>query len=83
MLEPKCETCGQPATVHETEISAGKATSRHLCEEHGAPLLPPVAPPVDPNVWAAFRDAEAYYRGLSDAEREKLARLYRLGRRAM
>jgi protein-arginine kinase activator protein McsA len=78
MLGPKCETCGQPATVHETEIAAGKATTRHLCEAHGAPSLPPV----DPEVQAALlRDAEEYLRGLSDAEREELARAYRYPRR--
>jgi hypothetical protein len=81
MLGPKCEICERPATIHETEITAGKATSRHLCEEHGAPLLPP-AP--DPDAQAALlRDLEAYYRGLSDVERAELARLYRLRRRAI
>ena len=29
-----CEICGQPASVHETEIRDGQKVERHLCAEH-------------------------------------------------
>ena len=29
----QCERCGKPATVHSTEISGGKATEHHLCDQ--------------------------------------------------
>ena len=80
MLGPKCEVCGQPAAIHETTIEAGEATSRHFCQEHGQPLLPPV----DPGVQAAsLRALEEYFHSLSDAERENMALLYRLTKRGI
>jgi hypothetical protein len=29
-----CDVCGQPATVHSTEIRDGMTAERHLCAEH-------------------------------------------------
>jgi hypothetical protein len=80
MLQPKCDVCGQPATIHETVIRGGEATSRHLCSEHGEPLLPSVDPGSQA---AALQAAEEYYRSLSEAEREHLALVYRLTRRGI
>ena len=80
MLGPKCDICGQPATIHETTIETGEATSRHFCQEHGGSLLPPI----DPDVQAAsLRAMEEYYYSLSDAERENMALLYRLSKRGI
>src|SRR4051794_34011897 len=30
-----CDICGQPASVHMTEIRDGHKVERHLCAEHG------------------------------------------------
>jgi hypothetical protein len=61
MTKPNCDVCGKPATVHETVREAGAVTSRHFCQEHGE-----------------LRVIEEYYRrGLSEAEWEPIARLYR------
>jgi hypothetical protein len=80
MLQPRCENCGQLATIHETAIIAGKAASRHFCLEHGKSSLPPVDPGVQ---GASLREAEEYYRSLSDAEREHMALVYRLTKRGV
>lgn len=75
MHGPRCAICGRPATVHETAIDAGATTSRHLCPEHGEPLLPKV----DAGAQAAGLQAlREYYDGLSEAW---LALAYRLSRR--
>ena len=34
----KCENCNNPATVHLTEIKAGKKVEKHLCESCAAQL---------------------------------------------
>jgi hypothetical protein len=31
-----CDICGQPASVHMTEIGDGRMVERHLCAKHGA-----------------------------------------------
>jgi protein-arginine kinase activator protein McsA len=80
MLQPKCDICGEPATIHETTIESGKATSRHFCQEHGAPSLPPVDKAYQA---ASLRAMEEYYHSLSDAERENMALLYRLTKRGI
>jgi hypothetical protein len=80
LLQPRCDLCGRPATIHETAIRAGETVSRHFCQEHGEPPLPPV----DPGVQAAsLRAAEEYYLSLSDAEREHMALVYRLTKRGI
>jgi hypothetical protein len=71
MHGPGCGICGRPATIHETAIDAGVTTTRHLCPEHGEPLLPKV----DADALQAMRE---YYDGLSEAH---LALAYRLSRR--
>jgi hypothetical protein len=77
MLHPNCDICGQPATVHETAVEGGGAVTRHLCQEHGGPALPAVV--LEPQ---AAQAAEELYRGLSDAEKEHFALLYRLTHRS-
>lgn len=38
-IEPKkCEVCGGPATLHQTEIENGAPVPHHYCERHGEPL---------------------------------------------
>src|SRR5947199_10141112 len=32
----KCDNCNKPATVHLTEIKAGKKIEKHLCEQCAA-----------------------------------------------
>src|SRR6266702_4813972 len=34
MVGSTCDVCGQPATVHATEIHDDKRTERHLCAVH-------------------------------------------------
>jgi hypothetical protein len=80
MLQPGCDICGQPATIHETAVRAGEAVTRHLCREHGESSLPAVIPGVQA---ASLQAAEEYFRSLSDAEREHLALVYRLTRRGV
>jgi hypothetical protein len=80
MLQPKCDVCGQPATIHETLIKGGEAASRHLCQEHGESSLPTVVPGVQAT---PLPTAEELYRGLSEAEREHMALLYRLTKRGV
>jgi hypothetical protein len=79
MLQPKCDICGQPATIHETAIRAGEAVSRHRCQEHGESFLPTRIP----GVQASLPTAEELYRSLSEAEREHFALIYRLTRRGV
>jgi hypothetical protein len=75
MLEPKCDVCGQPATIHETVIEGDTAVSRHLCLEHGQAAMPtvPAGDPAD-----ALRAAEEQFGQLSEAEKEHWALYYRL-----
>ena len=75
MLPPRCETCGQPATVHETSIGGGKAVTRHLCREHGEAVLPALDPASRAE---ALKRAEELYHGLPEAEKEHFALLHRL-----
>ncbi len=75
MLQPKCAVCGQPATIHETALDAGSAVTRHFCQEHGQATWEATAPRVDP---ASVPSLEEYWRGLSEAEKEHYAELYRL-----
>jgi hypothetical protein len=77
MLQPKCDVCGQPATIHETAVENGTAVARHYCAEHGEASWQATAPAIDP---AAVQTLEEYWRGLSDAEKEQLAELYRLSK---
>ena len=30
----KCQSCGEAATLHVTEIAAGKPAEYHVCEKH-------------------------------------------------
>jgi hypothetical protein len=34
MERSTCDVCGQPATIHATEIHDGEKTERHLCAAH-------------------------------------------------
>ena len=72
MFQPRCEVCGQPATIHETSVEGAGASTRHLCREHGQAAWP--APDLGPQ---AAQAAEEQYRSLPDAETEHRALLYR------
>jgi hypothetical protein len=79
MLQPTCAICGQPATIHETVIEAGAAVTRHFCQEHGEAACRAMAPSLgDADSHQAL---EVRWRGLSEAEQEHLALLYRLTHR--
>ena len=80
MLQPRCAICEQPATIHETTIEAGVATSRHFCQEHGESPLPPVDPALQA---ASLRALEEHFNSLSDAEREHMALLHRFSKRGL
>jgi hypothetical protein len=80
MLQPKCDICGQPATIHETAIRAGEAATRHLCQEHGESSLPTAIPGVQASSLATVEEP---CRSLSDAERDHLALVYRLTKRGV
>jgi hypothetical protein len=80
MLQPSCDICGQPATIHDTAINAGEAVSRHRCQEHGESLLTTSIPGVDA---ASLPTAEELYQRLSESERKHFALLYRLTRRGV
>jgi hypothetical protein len=77
MFQPKCEICGQPATIHETSVEGEGAVTRHLCQEHGEAVWPAVD--LGPN---AAQAAEEQYRRLSDVEKEHFGLLYRLTHRS-
>jgi hypothetical protein len=78
MLQPRCEICGQPATIHETAVEGEGAVTRHLCQEHGEAALPAVD--FGPE---AAQAAEQQYNSLSEGEKEHLALLYRLTHRGI
>jgi hypothetical protein len=79
MLVPKCDVCGQPATIHETALESEAVVTRHLCAEHGESAWRATAlPVVDAE---ALRAAEEQWRSLSEAEQEHLALVYRLTHR--
>jgi protein arginine kinase activator len=40
----KCDRCNKPATIHLTEVSAGKRVEKHLCEQCAAETEEPVKP---------------------------------------
>jgi hypothetical protein len=77
MFQPRCEICGQPATIHETAVEREGVVSRHLCQKHGEAT----SPTVDLGPQAA-QAAEEQFRRLSDAEKEHVALLYRLTHRS-
>jgi hypothetical protein len=82
MLQPRCEICGRPATLHETALAGGAVVVRHLCQEHGQDAWHAVLPPLDPDRQAAALQAvEGHWRGLPEAEKEHLALTYRLAKR--
>jgi len=73
----KCQSCGQPATQHVTEIVAGKPVEYHVCETHVRDLdsLQP-APKPDRSVrgFSAFWDDAKLREALHDpAVRQEMA----------
>jgi hypothetical protein len=78
MSEHICDVCGQPATIHETALIDGVATSRHVCHSHGETML--LKPTFDLE-HDDFQQPVEQYRSLSPTERDQIALYYRLSRR--
>jgi protein-arginine kinase activator protein McsA len=76
MFRLNCESCGQPATIHETVIEDGEVITRHICQEHG------VSPMQAANLGSeAPQSAEELLHRFTATEREQLALLHRLTHR--
>jgi hypothetical protein len=82
MLQPLCESCGQPATIHQPEIENGTAVARHFCHEHGDAAWRANLPAWNTEAQdAALQEWEEYWRSLPESEKGQPALLYRLTRR--
>ncbi|MGA3066268.1 MAG: hypothetical protein ABSF29_05415, partial [Tepidisphaeraceae bacterium] len=40
----KCDKCNKPATIHLTEVTAGKRVEKHFCEQCAAETQVPIKP---------------------------------------
>jgi hypothetical protein len=80
MLQPECDVCGQPATIHETVISGGGRLPVTSARNMGVSSLPTVVTGVQAT---SHPTAEELYRSLSEAERGHMALVYRLTKRGI
>jgi hypothetical protein len=71
----RCEVCGRPATIHETILSHGVVTDRHVCYLHGDVML--LSPKAE-HSHEEFQTIVEHYQRLSASERKQIALHYRL-----
>ncbi len=78
MEQPQCLVCARPAEIHETVVEAGSAVTRHYCKIHGQGVMPKLALAADAAARARFlKEAEHYYQGLPENEKEHLQLFHR------
>jgi hypothetical protein len=83
MDHPKCEVCGNPATIHETVIESGVGVGlHHLCKQHGESHWQIAAQAVEARSQGALGPLTEWYRSLDHAARSRLEMEYRLMRRS-
>jgi hypothetical protein len=75
MDHPKCEVCGEPATIHETAIENGVAVGlHHLCKQHGESHWRSALQAAESRSQDALAQFTEWYRGRNGSVVEHLAR---------